>query len=137
MLHAVFDTNVLLSALIKRGKPRKLWDAVLDRKVSLEISTDILAEFNEVIQRPEFDRYVNNRRRARFRRMLLQKAKVSQATDRLPQLTDDPDDNMVIEAAHSSRTKYIVTGDDDLLRLRKFKRIRIISVDQALRILNK
>jgi predicted nucleic acid-binding protein len=90
-----------------------------------------------VIARPEFDRYVNDRRRARFRRILLQKAKISQITVRLPQVTDDPDDNMVIEAAHSARTRYIVTGDNGLLRLKRFMGIKIVTVDEALRNLTK
>lgn len=47
MLHAVFDTNVLVSALVRRGKPRELWDAVLDRKIKLAISNELLAEFME------------------------------------------------------------------------------------------
>lgn len=33
MIRAVFDTNVLVSSLIKHGKPRDLWNAVLDGKV--------------------------------------------------------------------------------------------------------
>lgn len=137
MLHAVFDTNVLVSALIKRGKPRELWDAMLDGKVRLAISNELLAEFDEVIERPEFDRYVNKHRIARFRRVLLQKARVSQITARFHQVTDDPDDNMILETAHSTRANYIVTGDSDLLKLKRFRRIKIITVEQALRILRK
>jgi len=125
------------SALISRGKPRRLWEAVLDDKVRLSISKDMLAELDEVIWRSEFDIYVNDRGRAIFRRILLQKAKISQATARLPQITDDPDDNLVLEAAHRSKAKYVVTGDGDLLRLKRFRGTRIISIDEALEILNR
>lgn len=135
MLHAVFDTNVFVSALIRRGKPRELWNAVLDGKVRLIISNDLLSEFDEVIGRPEFYRYVDNRKIAKFRRILLQRAKITRTTMRFPQITEDPDDNIVIETAHNSKAKYIVTGDSHLLKLKRFRKIRIVTVDQALRLL--
>ncbi len=135
MLHAVFDTNVLVSALIRRGKPRELWNAVLDGKIRLVISNELLSEFDEVITRPAFNRYVAKHRIARFRRILLQRARISQITIRFPQITADPDDNIVIEAAHSYRANYIVTGDSHLLELKRFRGIKIITVDQALRLL--
>jgi putative PIN family toxin of toxin-antitoxin system len=49
LLRAVFDTNVLVSALIKRGKPRELWNTVLDGKIRLTISSEMLTELDEVI----------------------------------------------------------------------------------------
>lgn len=58
MLRVVFDTNVLISALIKHGKPRELWSNVLEGKIKLYASDELLAEFSEVIIRPEFKRYI-------------------------------------------------------------------------------
>jgi putative PIN family toxin of toxin-antitoxin system len=135
MLHAVFDTNVLVSALIRHGKPRKLWNEVLDGKVRLEISDELLSEFNEVIARSEFNRYVDNRKIVRFRRVLLRKAKIFQVEVRFPQITEDPDDNMAVEAAHATGAKYVVSGDRHLLKLKRFRGIKIVTVDEMLRIL--
>ena len=136
-MRAVFDTNVLVSALIKHGKARRLWEAVLDGKIQLSMSNDMLAELDEVIGRSEFDRYVNDRRRTRFRRILLQKANIFQSNVQLPQITDDPDDNMILAAAYGGKVRYIVTGDDDLLRLKRFRGIKIVTVDEALRLLGR
>lgn len=66
---------------------------------------------------------------ARFRRVLIQRAAISEITIRFPQVADDPGDNMIVETAHSARAKYIVTGDNDLLRLDRFRGIKIITVD--------
>ena len=122
-----------MSALIRRGKPRELWNAVLDGRVQLVISNDLLSEFDEVIARPDFDRYVDRHTIARFRRVLIEKAKISPTTVRFPQITDDPDDNMTLEAAHSGKARYVISGDDDVLRLKRFREIKIITVGQALR----
>ena len=40
----------------------------------------------------------------------------------------DPDDNRILECAHASKSEYIVTGDKDLLRLREFEGIQIITL---------
>lgn len=53
----------------------------------------------------------------------------------LPQVTEDPDDNLMIETAYSGRADYIVSGDKHLLVLREFKGIKMATVDEVLRAL--
>src|SRR3989337_2370789 len=132
MVHAVFDTNVLISTLISRGKPRELWNEVLEGKIRLELSNELLKEFNEVIVRPEFKKYLRRSSLTRFRRILLQKANITRVKVRFAQITEDADDNIVFEAAYSSGAEYIVSGDNDLLK--KFKGIKIVTVDEMLKI---
>ncbi len=40
-MKVVLDTNVLVSALITRGKPRKLFDKILEEKLELVLSGEI------------------------------------------------------------------------------------------------
>ena len=134
MVHAVFDTNVLISTLISRGKPRELWNEVLEGKIRLELSNELLKEFNEVIVRPEFKKYLRRSSLTRFRRILLQKVNITRVKVRFAQITEDADDNIVFEAAYSSGAEYIVSGDNDLLRLKEFKGIKIVTVDEMLKI---
>src|SRR3990172_175323 len=134
MVHAVYDTNVLISTLISRGKPRELWNEVLEGKIRLELSNELLKEFNEVIVRPEFKKYLRRSSLTRFRRILLQKANITRVKVRFAQITEDADDNIVFEAAYSSGAEYIVSGDNDLLRLKEFKGIKIVTVDEMLKI---
>lgn len=47
MLRAVFDTNVLVSSLIRRGKPRELWNQVFTGRISLIISDELFSEFQQ------------------------------------------------------------------------------------------
>ncbi|MFH1917226.1 MAG: putative toxin-antitoxin system toxin component, PIN family [Nanoarchaeota archaeon] len=49
----------------------------------------------------------------------------------------DPTDNMLIEAAIESNTKYIITGDDDLLSLKEYRGIKILTVSDFLEEENK
>lgn len=54
MLRIVLDTNVLVSATIHNGKPRKLLQAGIKGKYRILSSREILNEFSEVLQRPQF-----------------------------------------------------------------------------------
>ncbi|MBR3355647.1 MAG: putative toxin-antitoxin system toxin component, PIN family [Oscillospiraceae bacterium] len=44
----------------------------------------------------------------------------------------DPDDNKFIECALDGQCNYIVSGDKDLLDIRHYKNIRIITVSEFL-----
>lgn len=47
----------------------------------------------------------------------------------------DPDNDVMINTAHDEKADYIVSGDPDLLNLKKFNGIEIVSVDVMLKIL--
>ena len=136
MLRAAFDTNVLVSSLIGTGKPRELWNAVLEARIRLVTSMELLSEFSEVIARPKFRRYMKRAHSRKFERTLKRKATICRIKTHLPQMTEDPDDNLVLEAAHAGRVDYIVSGDRDLLKLEEFKGIKIVTVNRMLEILH-
>lgn len=47
-------------------------------------------------------------------------------------IAHDPPDNRVLECAVSAGSDFIVTGDKDLLRLKRYDGIRIVSVAEFL-----
>ena len=49
----------------------------------------------------------------------------------------DPDDDHVLACALGARADLIVTGDSDLLTLKRFEQIPIVTAAEALRILAK
>ena len=44
----------------------------------------------------------------------------------------DPEDNRVLECAETARSEFIVTGDQDLLRLNAYSTTRIVDVAEFL-----
>ena len=50
---------------------------------------------------------------------------------------NDPDDDIIVNTAYDGNADYIVSGDDDLLKLKSFKGIRIVTVNEILTILEK
>ncbi len=54
----IFDTNVLVAALISRGIPFYIvFDLVLEQKVKLCISDEVLKEYIDVLNRKKFAKY--------------------------------------------------------------------------------
>ena len=55
-IFAVIDTNVLVSAMLKKDSvPHKVIEKVFDGTVTAVISEEILAEYGEVLLRPRFN----------------------------------------------------------------------------------
>jgi putative PIN family toxin of toxin-antitoxin system len=47
-MKVVFDTNVLISALITTGKPKELFHKAIEGQIQLILSKNILEEFTKV-----------------------------------------------------------------------------------------
>lgn len=141
MIRAVFDTNVLVSSLIRHGKPRDLWNCVLDGRITLVTSKAILDEFDGVVARPKITRYLDDVMISKFRQILYQVAEIVEIDKKnvvalQSSILKDPDDNVIIETALVGKSDYIISGDKDLLDLMVFEKTEIVSVEQMLEILS-
>jgi putative PIN family toxin of toxin-antitoxin system len=124
-LRCVFDTNVLVSALLlPDSKPRQCLDLALHKgKVLISFAT--LAEIREVLGRKQFRRYFDEEDVRIFIAALTREAQWIDVTVRIGACRDSKDD-MFLELAVSGHADYIVSGDTDLLALNPFRGIRIL-----------
>lgn len=124
-MRCVFDTNVLVSALLlPDSKPRQALDAAL-QKGEILVSFAALAELYEVLSRKRFRRYVDEEDIRTFLAALTREA---QWVDVDVQITAcrDPKDDKFLELAVSGQGTHIVTGDSDLLALNPFRGVEIL-----------
>ena len=125
-VRGVLDTNVVVSAvLLPRSTPRRAFDQVLEQGISL-ISLAILAELNEVLRRPRFDRYLREEERLGFLAALVRKSELVEVTA-VVSVCRDPKDDKFLELALSGAATHIISGDDDLLALHPFRGIAVLS----------
>ncbi len=125
MVRVTADTNIYISALIFAGLPRQFLLAAEDARIRLSISEAIRQELRRILQ-------------AKFAwsgdqvdETLLQLAgctELVRPTETLDVIKQDPDDNRVLECAVAAGSRFIVSGDNDLLRLGQFRDIRIVKV---------
>jgi len=133
-VRAILDTNVLLSGLLWRGAPHTLLNAVRQGSLNLVCSPTLLAELERVISRPKFDATLIRSQTSREQSLtqLRQLAEIIEPPP-LPQpVCRDPDDDAVLAPAIAARPNCIVSGDDDLLTLRHYQSIPIVTPAQAL-----
>jgi putative PIN family toxin of toxin-antitoxin system len=131
----VLDTNVLISALIKSGKPRGLILKIAEEKVQVILSKEILKEFIEVTDDPRIKKYVQEDTKIRFLKAIGSISSVVRVKSKFKVLKEDPDDDIVLRTAHDGKADYIISGDRHLLSLKRFKKIKIVTVAQMLDLL--
>lgn len=130
-VYAVFDTNVLVSALLSKrfeSPTVVLLDYVVDGDVILFYNEEILAEYKEVLHRPKFGFDEADIQ------TVLELVRSGLCLDRTAsnELFLDEEDAVFYEVAISKDDAFLVTGN-----LRHFPRTyRVVSPAQMLEIIN-
>jgi putative PIN family toxin of toxin-antitoxin system len=134
-MRVVLDTNVLLSGLLWHGAPHALIERVREGTLTLISSPVLLAELAEVIARPQFETILarSNTSRERSLAELRALADVIEPPPLAEPVCRDPDDDAVLALAIAASVDLIVSGDRDLLDLKRFQGIAIITPAEALR----
>src|SRR3989338_5494796 len=121
----VLDTNILISALLRSPTCSTIMEFLKVRSFSLVSSESLLNEFREVLLDKKFtsltDQEVRN-----LTIIIKINALIVNPTHKI-QACRDPEDNKILEAAVSSNADFIVTGDKDLLTIKKIKNTIIIT----------
>ena len=122
----MIDTGVAVSAvLLPRSVPRQAFDVATARG-KLLVSEDTVAELDDVLRRPKFNKYVAEAKRLEFLAALIQVAEPVEVSQRIKACRDAKDDKF-LELAVSGKVSHILTGDGDLLALHPFQGVAIIT----------
>jgi len=121
----VLDTNVLISAVLFGGEPRKVLDLVISGSIDCTLSTAILDELRGVLERPKFGFSANVC--LHIIEELHGICDIISPSVSVDVISSDPDDNRILECAVEAHAHFIVSDDPHFLDLGKFKKIRILS----------
>ena len=108
--YAVFDTNVLVSALMsaRQDSPTvRLLDYVIDERIVLLYNDDILNEYDEVLHRDKFH-FSDERIQSVLN---LVKTGLDLDPTESGEIFPDPDDRVFYEVALSKEDGYLITGN--------------------------
>lgn len=126
MLKVVFDTNIIVSALlVEEGLPALLLDLATNKKIQLCYSQALMIEYEEVLQREKF-----NLPKEKIRKALAHIRRTSievTPTQTITLITKDPADNRILEASQAAKADYIVTGNKKHFPFTKFKKTKIVN----------
>lgn len=127
-MKVVIDTNVLLVSISPRSDDNWLWQAILLGEIDLYVTTDILAEYAEIIEQQ------------------MGKAVADAALDLLSDLENvhnvtkyyswqlveiDPDDNKFVDCAIAAGAEYLVSEDKHLRVINQYPYFNITSLKLA------
>jgi len=134
-MRVILDTNILLSGILSPlGAPAKLLYA-WERKIFTLVACDaLIAEFRDVAGRPFF----RARLRASVAELLAAGLRDFSFYCRdLPSspIAPDPKDSYLLAMAEAGQADFLVTGDKELLSLRRHKSTRIITPAAMIEIL--
>jgi putative PIN family toxin of toxin-antitoxin system len=124
------DTNILISALGWIGNPKQVFDKIIDGELELIISDEQFTELSGALDYPKFQ--FTKEQKNRFKSLILEIATFVKPIENIDAITEDPDDNMILESAVAGKADYIVTGDPDLLELNEFRGIKIVTAKKFL-----
>ena len=133
MNRIVIDTNVIISAILfQNSNPAK---AIKFAKQLGEIllSESIFREIESTLSRPKFDRYLSLDSRRQVLSQLLLNSELIEITETIT-ICRDPKDNKFLELAVNGNANFIITGDQDLLVLNPFREIKIITVNEFIKV---
>lgn len=136
VLRLVADTNIVVSALLWHGAPHQLFQFTESEQIALYSSRALIDELSDVLRRPKLHQAVKASGKtagalaAEYERLveLVEPRKLRRRTGR------DPDDEAVLACAAAAQADVIVSGDKDLIVLKSYRRILIVSAVEALQL---
>jgi putative PIN family toxin of toxin-antitoxin system len=129
-MRVVIDTNIFVSSFFG-GNPRKIIDLWKNERINLCLSNAILDEYIDVLRRigleeeDELEELLSLFSRG-FNILFTTK------TPRMKIIKNDPDDDKFIECAVALKAHAIITGDREILTIKEYAGIRILTPQQFL-----
>lgn len=124
-MRIVLDTNVIVSAVVFGGVPRRVFETCVAGRNRLVLSPEILEEAVAVLGGRKF-RFPDEFLRS-LREELEAISEIVSPPRRLRVVRRDPDDDRILECALAGRAERIVTGDRHLLELKSYEGIPILT----------
>ena len=134
MFRIVLDTNILISAVVFGGKPRKIIESVIRGTFDLYMSKPILDEMAGVLSSKKFkyDKGVVDLIVIEVESL----SKIITVNTKITHIVEDPDDNMILECAVSAEADFIVSGDRHLLDIERYNNIHIVSASRFIEMMD-
>lgn len=123
-MRIVLDTNVLVSGIFFSGPPYQILDAWRRGRFTLVISESIFEEYQRVAG--ELSKQFPDIELDSFLALLLGESHMVRAGELKEQICADPDDDKFLACALAGKSRVIVSGDKELLKVSGYRGIRVL-----------
>jgi hypothetical protein len=123
--------------MIWGGLPAEIVEAAEDGRISIMLSEEIVGEIARILSYPRLREIYEGAgvSREELVETVLRISQLVEVKSRVNLIQEDPSDNKFLECALDGHADYVVSGDDHLLKIEHYQRIRILSVRQFLKLL--
>ena len=131
-LKVIFDSNVWISFAIGK-RLDELKKTFSHQKIEIFVCQKLFYEVSKTIRKSKFVKYISPDRI----QMLLEIMQACYWADIEEQISisRDPNDNFLLDLSETINADFLITGDNDLLVLKKHKHTNIISFNSFMAIL--
>src|SRR3989338_5876368 len=132
ILKVVLDSNIIISALLFGGKPRKILDLILEKRIIGITSPYIIFELKDVLSRRQFD--IVEEKREEVEKLLRKYFQIISPMVQVNLIKNHHPDNKILALAIDSKADYLITGDKKhILPLKQIQKTHIVSVEEFLK----
>ena len=126
----VIDTNLWISFLITKNY-KKLDARIKRTKVKILFSLELMEELLTVVSRPKFKKYFDKEDIEQLLNLVDFYGEMVDVKSDL-KICRDVKDNFLLSLSKDGKADFLLTGDHDLLALRKIDKTKIISISEYL-----
>jgi putative PIN family toxin of toxin-antitoxin system len=127
-MRLILDTNLWISFLIS-SKYEQLDELLFNQKCKLVFSQELLEEFVAVAKRPKLRKFISGNELEDILETIDEVAEFVDVTSEMSKCRD-PKDNFLLSLAVDGKADYLLTGDKDLLVLKKIGETEIRTISE-------
>jgi len=131
----ITDTNILISYLIGK-KLKSLRNLFEKENIEFIINEKLIEEFVRKVTLPKFRNYFEVDKSLAFIKFLKRRSTLVEVNSEIT-ICRDSKDNFLLALAKDAGVDFLITGDKDLLSLKRFENTEIISLNEFVEHLNK
>lgn len=128
-MNVVIDTNLILTSISKKSQRNWLFQKLIDGDYILCVTTEILAEYAEIIER-----HMGSARAELFFEILMSLVNLKRVEIKYNWrlITVDPHDNKFVDCAIAGNAKFLVSHDKHFKVLNEidFPKVEVIDIEQ-------
>lgn len=123
--------------MIWGGLPAWIVEAAEDGRISVMVSEEIVEEIGRILSYPRLREIYEGAgvSREELTGAVLRIGRLVEVKRRISMIREDPADDKFLECASDGGADFVVSGDEHLLRIQRYQRIRTLSVRQFLELI--
>lgn len=122
----IIDTNIWISFLLTKGNSN-LDKLLFNDSIRLLWSTELMEEFIEVAGRPKFRKYFVPEDLLQILNYIEKNAEMINVVSVVHECRDEKD-NFLLSLAKDGKADFLISGDLDLISLKKFEQTEILTI---------